>query len=313
MWFAGRSSAPLPITALASSTAKAPAAIINAAVEKPESQSFCRPVPASDSRKITSAAANTGASTANTIITSRWSVETSLSRSRNSPTAPPNAAPASIQPNHSSLSRSRITSIPIRWNISEISRTSRKLTPTNARLAAPITASVHAWLCSRSYGICHSFQKRQSGATSRRVWNRGVATSTASSPDQKGHSIGEPCILYAAACDAISPITAPHRSAKPAAHCQRRSSTPSTKTMVEIATNAASPSSNGAGSATYWRSTSMWNKNPATAQIAARIHGRSGHGGSLSLSRADTGSGESGAMDDEASVMASAYRVTSSC
>ena len=145
-----RSSAPLPITALASSTANAAAPIISAAVEKPDAHSFVSPVPASDNRKITSAAASTGANTASTIITSRCNVDTSLSRSRSSPTAPPNAAPASIHPNHSSFSRSRIRSMPIRWNISEIRKVSRNAIPTNARLAAPITASVHAWLCSRA-------------------------------------------------------------------------------------------------------------------------------------------------------------------
>ena len=76
--------------------------------------------------------------------------------------------------------------------------------------------------------------------------------------------------------------------------------------MVAIATNAASASSNGAGSMTFWRSTSIWNNSPATAQIAAMIHGRSGHGGSLSSRRAETRddlAGESGAAGALVSVM----------
>src|SRR3546814_17296600 len=56
--FVARSSPPLPITALASSTANAVTAIITAAVEKPESHSFCNPVPASEGRNRTSATAS---------------------------------------------------------------------------------------------------------------------------------------------------------------------------------------------------------------------------------------------------------------
>src|SRR3546814_16789447 len=99
------------------------------------SHSAPSPVKGKASRNNTSPAPSTGASTDSPAVTTRRSVRTTRSRSRNSPSAPPNAPPISSATNHSLSSRSRSTPIPISSNNADSRNASASVTPTNAHEA----------------------------------------------------------------------------------------------------------------------------------------------------------------------------------
>ena len=139
-----RSSGESPMIALSNTIANAADDSSSGVSGSPDFHRPANPVTGSATRNSSNAPASTGASTENTTITSRWSVPSKGSRSRNTALAAPNAAPAIIHTNQPFSSSSRSSPMPIAENNWLSRKASRKLSPVKATLAPPMIASVQA-------------------------------------------------------------------------------------------------------------------------------------------------------------------------